>query len=134
MVVQDFPEGFPLAQLLRAPAAQWKDPTAQPNGVLGRLHAGGGEIDFKSPGITMNEIENAVSPSVHPGNQVGPSHRTLRRYAGGKKAKGSLLRQGGEIRHHPFLHEARQELGIHAVDSKDDQLFIPVPLAAHPAA
>jgi hypothetical protein len=77
----------------------------------------------------MDKIENSMSPGIHAGDEVRPSHRTLRRNARRQMLVRSLLRQLGEVRHLPRLHEAVQQLRIHPVDPEDDELLLSMPLA-----
>ena len=74
----------------------------------------------------MNKIEDAVTAGVHSSNKVGPSHRTLRRDAGGERAKISLSFELGEVRHLAFAHEAMQQLRIHAVDAENNEALVGV--------
>ena len=75
----------------------------------------------------MNKIKDAVPAGVHASDQVRPSHRTLRRNAGRKLTKRSLLHQFGKVRHLPFPNEFTQELRVHAINAEDDELVVAVP-------
>src|SRR5439155_12647588 len=48
VVVEDFPERFPAAQLLRTAATQGNYPTAEMNRMLGRLHSRSREVERQS--------------------------------------------------------------------------------------
>src|ERR1700682_5925131 len=77
----------------------------------------------------MDELEDTVPPSVHAGNEVRPRHRTLRRNAGGQKTERSLLDQGGKVRHLALGHKSFQQLWVHAVNAKNDDLLLALPFA-----
>src|SRR5258708_35648795 len=81
----------------------------------------------------MNEVEDAVTAGVHPCNKVGPCHRTLRRNAGGERAKVPRGFESCEVGHLAFAHEAMQELRIHAIDAKNDQTLTAVGIRARGA-
>ena len=82
----------------------------------------------------MNEIENAMTARVHARYKVGPRHRTLRWNAGGEQAKISLSLEFGEVGHPTFAHEAMEKLGIHAVDSENDQTAVAVRIGSSETA
>ena len=70
MFVENLPERFTLTQLFRGSAADRYYPTAQVNGMFGRLDAGGREVGLQSFRIAMNEVENPVAACIHSGYQV----------------------------------------------------------------
>ena len=77
----------------------------------------------------MDEVKDAVPPGIHARDQVRPGHRTLRRNAGGEQTERSLPHQGGEIRHLALGHELLQQLWVHAVNAKNDELLIAMPFS-----
>src|SRR5579862_1436521 len=97
------------------------------NSALRRLHPRGGKIRLQRLGIAVNEIKDAVPAGVHACDQVRPSDGALRRNAGGEETERSMLRESGKVRHLALGHEFLQQLRIHAVNPKNDELLIALP-------
>src|SRR5205085_10911763 len=77
--------------------------------------------------IAVNEIKNSVSACTHSGDQIRPSHWTLRRNAGGKRAERSLLGQCREVRHFALRNILLQKLRVQAINAEDDEFLIAMP-------
>ena len=82
----------------------------------------------------MDEVKNPVPTGVHAGDQVRPSHRTLRWNAGHQVLVRSQLRELGKVRHLARLHETIQQLRVHAVDAENDEFLLPMPFTVGPLA
>src|SRR5207247_4502217 len=78
VVVENFPERFPAAQLFRTAATQGNHPTAQMYRMFRRLHSRSREVKRQSFRITMDKVEQAVSAGIHARNHVRTSNRALR--------------------------------------------------------
>jgi len=134
VLIQNLPEGSSLPKLLGCPAAHRYHPTADANRVLWTLYTRGGKIKLHGFRIAVNEIEDSMPSCVHSGDQVRPRNRALRRNAGCQFAKGYMLDQLRKVRHLAGAHEFPEQLRIHAIDTKDDELVIPVPIGTIPPA
>lgn len=82
----------------------------------------------------MNEIEDSVPSCIHSCDEIRPRDRALRWNAGGQLTKRSLLDQLRKIRHLAGAHELPEQLRVHAVDTKDDDLVIAMPIGIIPPA
>ena len=105
VIVEDFPERFPMAQLFCRATPQRNNPPTQIDLVLRRFYARNRKIRLHRGRITMNEVKDTVSPGIHAGYQIGPCHRTLRRNAGCKRAERSGAGKRGEVRHLALCHK-----------------------------
>jgi len=129
VLIKQLPERYAFSQLFGASTAKRNRPIAKVNRVLRSLDLRGREIKPQGLRVAMNEVEDPMTTCIHARNKIGPRHWTLRRNAGCELAKISLSLQFPEVRHLSFTHEPMQKLGIHAVDAKNDEALIVMPIS-----
>src|SRR5258708_36853274 len=91
-------------------------PAPQPQVVLGRLYLGSREVRGQGGRITMDKIEDGVTPWVHAGNQIGPGDLAFRPDARLQREETTPAGGGGKGGHAPPARETVKQFWGHAVD------------------